>query len=213
MNKIAKCLFGVWCLAVVALPGHAQNLINNAGFETADYTSWSQFQPANTTINGFGHTGTSSAAGWWQTSGWQDVTIANPSLSYTVGGWMYDDVAGGESLTGGTFGSIRVEFKNASDVIVGTWNTGNLTGANLTDNAWNNLTAVVNPSSFGAGITKATLVWEVNNSGAGAGRGIFDDMVVQVVAVPELSGWLSLSAGLTCLAALNYRKKLKKISG
>ena len=204
-------LFLAVAAAFVALPAGAQNLISNSGFETGNYTSWSQFQAGNTTMNNFGHTGSFSAAGWWQTSGWQDVTISNPSLSYIVGGWMYDDVAGGESLTGGTFGSIRVEFKNASDSIIGVWNSGNLTGANLSDNAWNNLTASITPSSFGAGITKATLVWEVNNSGSGSGRGIFDDLVIQAAAVPELSGWMAMSIGLAGIAVLNYRKKLKQI--
>lgn len=204
----------LWLCAVI-LPwsvGAQTNLISNAGFETGDYSSWSQWQPENTLVNNWGRNGSSaSAAGWWQTSGWQDINILNPSQSYTVGGWVFDDVAGGESLSGGTFASIRVEFKDAGDSVVGTWTTGNLTGLSLADNSWNDFTALITPSSFGAGITKATLVWEVNNSGSGTGRGIFDDLVVQANPIPEAAGWFNLSAGLLGLAALHYsRRKLKK---
>lgn len=211
-NNIRNIVF--W-LCTIALPWSAQaqtNLISNAGIETGDYSSWSQWQPENTVVNNWGHNGSSfSAAGWWQTSGWQDITIADPNQSYTVGGWIYDDVAGGESLSSGAFASIRVEFKDVGDTVVGTWTTGNLTGLSLTDNNWNDFTALINPSSFGAGITKATLVWEVNNSGSGSGRGIFDDLIVQASPVPEAAGWFNLSVGLLGLAALHYsRRKLKK---
>jgi hypothetical protein len=189
---------------VLSFSAQAQNLLTNPGFETGNYNNWSQWQSENTTINNWGHSGSFSAAGWWQTSGWQDATIANPNLSYTVGGWIYDDVAGGESLSNGAFASLRVEFKNASDQVIGTWNTGNLTGLNLTDNAWNNFTALVTPSSFGGGITKATLVWEINNSGSGSGRGVFDDLIVQATPIPEPTGWVNLSAGLLGLLLVRH---------
>ena len=188
----------------LAFNASAQNLLTNPGFETGNYTGWSQWQPANTTINNFGHTGSFSAAGWWQTSGWQDVTISNPNLLTTVGGWMYDDVAGGESLLGGTFASIRVEFKNASDQVIGIWSTGDRTGFDLTDNAWNNFTTQLTPSSYGAGITKATIVWEVNNTGSGSGRGIFDDMVVQ--AIPEPATLALFAFGLVAIAIATRRR-------
>ena len=124
---------------------------------------------------------------------------------------MFDDVAGGETLAGGAFASIRVEFKNASDLVIGTWTTGDLTGANLIDNSWNNRTGLTTPSSFGAGITKATLVWEINNTGTGSGRGIFDSLTIEAAPIPEASSWAMLSTGLLGLAGLKYRKKLKKI--
>ena len=209
MKHAWKCL--LFCAAVV-LPWDARaNLLTNPGFETGDYTSWSQWQPLNATINNWGQTGSFSAAGWWQTSGWQDVSIADPTLTYIVGGWMFDDVAGGETLAGGAFASIRVEFKNASDLVIGTWTTGDLTGANLIDNSWNNRTGLTTPSSFGAGITKATLVWEINNTGTGSGRGIFDSLTIEAAPIPEASSWAMLSTGLLGLAGLKYRKKLKKI--
>lgn len=181
-------------MAALAVP-QAKAQLSNAGFESG-LSDWSQWQPGNTVLNSWGHSGVSSAAGWWQTSAWQDVTIANPNLQYQVGGWVFDDVAGNESLRNGAFASIRVEFKNASDTIVGTWTTGSLTGANLTDNVWNDLTAVITPSGYGAGITKATLVWEVNNSGVGDGRGIFDDLTLAPVAIPEASSMSMLMLGL-----------------
>jgi hypothetical protein len=196
MKMTWKCLLLI--CAAAAFPGDGRaNDLGNPGFETGDFTSWGQWQGNNMGINNWGHNGSGfSAAAWWQASAWQDAVVTDPTLSYTVGGWIYDDVAANETLQNGVFASIRVEFKNAADSIVGTWTTGNLTGANLADNAWNDLTAVVTPSSFGAGITKATLVWEVNNSGSGSGIGIFDDLV--------------LSCGLLGLGILNWRGKLKR---
>ncbi len=147
------------------------NLLANSGFESGDFTGWSQWNGTNATINAWGNSGSYSAAGWWATSGWQDVTITDPGSVYRVGGYLFDDAAGNESLRNGTFASLRVEFKRSDDSIVGTWTTGNLTGNELADNVWNDMTALVTPSSYGSDIVKATMVWEVNNVGTGSGDG------------------------------------------
>lgn len=203
-----------WLVMVAAvflpLSGSAQNLLTNPGFDAGNFSSWSQWQPENTTINNWGPGGF-SAAGWWQTSGWQDVVIADASQNLLVSGQIFDDVAGGETLAGGSFASLRVEFKDAGDQVLGAWTTGNLTGANLADDTWNLFSQIVTPSSFGPGVVKATFVWEVNNTGSGSGRGIFDELTIAVAPIPEMSGWVMLSAGLLGLAALTYRKKPKKI--
>lgn len=92
-----------------------------------------------------------------------------------MGEWIYDDVAGGETLTGGTYALIRVEVKTAGD-------------------------------AYGVNIAKATLVWEVNNTGSGSGRGIFDDMIVEPQAIPEPASLLMLSFGLLGLGVFTKKR-------
>jgi len=126
-----------------------------------------------------------------------------------IGGYVFDDVAANESLRNGGYASIRVEFKDAANNIVGTWTTGNMTGADLTDNTWNDKTAVVTPASYGAGIDHATLVWEVNNSGSGDGRGIFDDLMIDTQPIPEPASLLLLGSGLIGLVGIGKKSSKK----
>lgn len=204
MNRFFVCCVLTVFLMTISSYTFA-NLLTNPGFES-NFANWSQWNSTNTSINDWGYSGSRSAAGWWATSGWQDVVIADPNTQTVVGGWIYDDVADGETLTGGTYTLIRVEFKTAGDAIVGTWSTGQLIGANLTDNSWNNKTATVTPSSYGVNIAKATLVWEVNNTGSGSGRGIFDDMIVEPQAIPEPASLLMLSFGLLGLGVFTKKR-------
>ncbi|KPK41316.1 MAG: hypothetical protein AMJ78_05745, partial [Omnitrophica WOR_2 bacterium SM23_29] len=154
-------------LILTVMPSYASaNLLTNPGFEIGNFANWDQWNSTNSTIYTWGHSGSDySAAGWWATSGWQTVPIADPNALTNIGGWIYD--MGGDPLRNGVHAEIRVEFKKADDSIVGTWSTGELTGGDLTDDAWNDFTTQVTPSSYGVDIAKATLVWEVNNNGSG----------------------------------------------
>lgn len=191
------------------MPSYANaNLLTNSGFETGDLTDWNPWS-ANYSIYSWGHNGSNfSTAAWWWAGGWQTVPIADPNAPVKIGGWIYDDVAGGQTLTGGVYAQMKVEFKTAGDVIVGTESTGQITGADLIDDSWNDITTTVTPSSYGANIAKATAVWEVNNTGSGSGRGIFDDMIVEPQVVPEPASLLMLSFGLVGLGIFT-KKRIK----
>jgi len=206
--KVKAALIAALIIMISSYSMAHANLLTNSGFENGDFSGWSQWNGANASINTWGRSGY-SAAGWWETSGWQDVTISDPGSVYKVGGYLFDDVAGNESLRNGTFASLRVEFKRSDDSVVGTWTTGNLTGNDLADNVWNDMTAFVTPSSYGSDITKATMVWEVNNvgTGSGDGRGIFDDLIVESAPIPEPASMLLLGSGLLGAGLFNKRKK------
>jgi hypothetical protein len=208
---MGKLIVVLMFAVVLAIPAQtdAANLLSNSGFELGSFSDWGQWNGANTAINNWGRTGSYSAAGWWATSAWQDAIIDNADTQIKVGGYLYDDVSGNESLRNGGYASIRVEFKDSADNVVGTWTTGNLTGADLADNAWTDKTAVITPSSYGAGINHATLVWEVNNSGSGDGRGIFDDLMIDTQPIPEPTSLLLLGSGLIGLFGIG-KKNLKK---
>lgn len=186
------------------------NLLTNTGFETGDFSGWSQWNDTNAAINDWGRTGNYSAAAWWDASGWQTVSIADPNALVTIGGYIYDDVAGDATLTGGTYAELRVEFKDISDTVIGTHSTGYFTGADLTDNAWNSYITQVTPSSYGSGIVKATAVWEVKNTGTGSGRGIFDDLIVEPTPIPEPASLILLSSGIMGLIPFCYKRKNKQ---
>jgi hypothetical protein len=94
----------------------------------------------NTTINNWGRSGPTLPAGWWSFVCWQDVSISDLSSALKVGGYIYDDAAGSESLRDGAYATMRVEFKRSDDSIAGMWSTGNLTGSDLEDDVWNEKT-------------------------------------------------------------------------
>lgn len=205
MRHAWKCVLFCTAVALAWQAPASANLLTNPSFDSGDFTGWSQWHPENTTINNWGPGGF-SAAGWWQTSAWQDVTVIDPNTEYLIRGEMFDDVAGGESLSNGAYAQIRVEFKNSSDEVVGIWTTGNITGADLFDNIWNIFAGFVTPATYGPGITRATFVWEVNNTGTGSGRGIFDEFAMVGAPVPEVAGWVMLSMGLLGLGVVSYRR-------
>jgi hypothetical protein len=66
---------------------------------------------------------------------------------------------------------------------------------------------MVTPASYGAGVAKATIKWEVNHIGAGAGRGIFDDMIVEQVVVPEPVSALVMGFGIAGLGIFGKSRK------
>ena len=199
VNLILLALMSVSSYATAA------NLLTNPGFETGDLTGWNTWQPENTQMYDWGHNSSSCVGGWWAFSGLQHVDGINPNTPHNVGGYLYDNVASGETMQGGVYATIEAQFKNASDIVVGTWTTGNITGADLIDDDWNNLTAQVTPSDYGSDITRITFKWEVNNTGTGGGRGIFDDLTV--APIPEPSTMLLLGTGLFGLAGLVVKKK------
>ena len=191
--------------AIILLPSavHA-NLLSNSGFETGDLSSWNAWSSSQM-IYDWGHNGSAHSVAAWPFGGaWQDVNISNPNAPTLVGGWIYEDSA--DPLTGDAGANLRVEFKNASNMIVGQWTTNPLEGADLINDTWNSFSAIVTPAmSYGPGITKATFVWEVGYGYSGGGRAIFDDLVIEPNPIPEPTSMLMLGFGLFSIGL--FRKK------
>ncbi|MCK9555702.1 PEP-CTERM sorting domain-containing protein [bacterium] len=203
-----KKLVGLVVLALFLPTFASANLLSNGGFETGDLSGWDTWNEGNTQSYDWGHNGSSHAVGgWWAFSGWQHIDGINPDATYTVGGYLYDDVAGGESMRNGVYANLEAQFKKADDSIVGTWSSGNITGADMVDDAWNEFIAQIKPSDYGTGITRVTFKWEMNNNGSGDGRGVFDDLTVE--AVPEPGSIVLLGIGLAGIISFYAGKREK----
>jgi hypothetical protein len=93
MNK--KILLIVAVLASAALSAHAQNLVTNPGFETGDFTGWTQFGDTSFTAVDSSFDGVTPHSGNFQahfgptsTFGGIDQTLATSPGAYTVDFWL-----------------------------------------------------------------------------------------------------------------------------
>src|ERR1700694_1505879 len=110
MNK--KILFIIAVLASAALSAHAQNLVTNPGFETGDFSGWTQFGDTSfTDVQSFNVHSGSFAAEFGQTSSDGGITqniATTHGITYTVDFWLDNRDTSGTNHMSASFAGVTV---------------------------------------------------------------------------------------------------------
>jgi len=189
MNK--KILLIVAVLASAALSAHAQNLVTNPGFETGDFSGWTQW--GDTSFSGVS---TSSPDGTPPHSGnflsYYGPTGSMGGIQQNIGGtiagnlynisfWLANSDASGNNAASVTFGSTTLLSLTGSPAF------------SFTQFTYNNVAASSNNALLQFGFFNPPLYWDLDD--------------VSVTAVPEPG-----TLGLIALGALGlvgaFRKRL-----
>lgn len=193
-------LLAVLFVALAAAPVYADtNMLYNPGFETGNFSGWGTWNTA--WVGGGGQNSSNAAYSWIGAGGWQDITITDPLQPLKISGWVSDKGTGNyaDPLNANAYVWFRLEFKDAGGNLINEWDSDKIYGTGL-GLSWTELSGITTP---GAGVTKATFVWETQ--GGGSGTGMFDNF--NVSAVPEpVSTALFLLGGATLVARRLRRK-------
>lgn len=108
--------------AILTAPvAHAQNLVTNPGFETGNFSGWTQTPAANGTIlfisNGTFNTGSFStvfAATEFEVDTISQVIATTPGASYTFSFFVFNSVAGDDFFSASWDGNPTVIFNNSA---------------------------------------------------------------------------------------------------
>jgi PEP-CTERM motif-containing protein len=110
MNK--KILFIIAVLASAALSARAQNLVTNPGFETGDFSGWTQFGDTSfTDVQSFNVHSGSFAAEFGPTASDGGITqniATTPGITYTVDFWLDNRDTSGTNHMSASFAGVTV---------------------------------------------------------------------------------------------------------
>lgn len=225
-----KLLYLVTALLVAATMGQAQNLLSNADFEMDGVTGvapadWDSALSGGTglTSTDYAQSGTyslaidSTGAGAWASPNVLQTMPASPGMEYTFSGYMLQPDT--NPITDGSFGLLKVEFRDAADALIdvsGLVSTGTAAGGGFPGAE---STPVLNSSSATdtwifsetvveapANAVEANFILLNVNEGASPSPVYFDN--ISATAVPEPATFAFLF-GAAALGMVLYRRRRK----
>jgi hypothetical protein len=176
----------------LASAAQAQSLLTNGDFEggPAGYgaNAWGAFNFAYTSVE-YARTGANSFkvyGPWFQYggSGATQVVAATPGQTYTLAGYALSPT--GDYITGNNFASLKLEFLNAANAVVGT--SESIFDRTKPIDTWNLLSSsAVAPAT--ATQARAVIVHVQMNQPVGGGAVFFDDLSLTAGAVAINPTW------------------------
>jgi len=224
-----KLLLIVTSLAVAATVGQAQNLLSNADFEMDDVgdapADWDTALSNGTALTStdYAQSGTyslaidSTGAGAWAVPNVFQTFAATPGTEYSLSGYMLHPDT--DPITDGSFGLLKIEFRDASDALLdvsglvstgaaaagpffGAESTPFLDNASATDDWILSETVVTAP----ANTVEANFILLNVNQGDSPSPMYFDNITATVVPEPATFAFLG---GLAALGLVMYRRRQK----
>lgn len=223
-----KLMLIVSSLAVAATLGQAQNLLSNANFEMdgaagvapADWDTALSGGTALTSTD-YAQSGTyslaidSTGAGAWNSPNVLQTLPATAGTEYSLSGYMLHP--GTDAITDGSFGLLKIEFRDASDTLLdvaglvstggaaagpffGAESTPFLDNTSATDDWIFSETVVTAP----ANAVEANFLLLNVNQGNDPGPMYFDNISATVVPEPATFAFLG---GLAALGLVMYRRR------